>query len=49
MKRTFTLCGIAMALLWLFAPCSSMAQGQDGNHQWNGNSLQQVNNNANWN
>ncbi|SES69864.1 T9SS type A sorting domain-containing protein [Prevotella sp. kh1p2] len=46
MKRTFTLWGIAMALLWLFAPCSSMAQGQDGNHEWVGNSISTVINNA---
>ena len=42
MARHFTLITIALFILVLFSHTGAMAQGQDGNHIWNGNSINNV-------
>ncbi len=42
MARHFTLITIALFILGLFSHTGAMAQGQDGNHIWNGNSINDV-------
>lgn len=42
MARHFTLITIALFILGLFSHTGAMAQGQDGNHIWNGNSINNV-------
>ncbi|QUB85970.1 hypothetical protein [Prevotella fusca] len=42
MARHFTLITIALFILGLFSHTGAMAQGQDGNHIWNGNSIDDV-------
>ena len=42
MVRHFTLITIALFILGLFSHTGAMAQGQDGNHIWKGNSISNV-------
>lgn len=47
MARHFTLITIALFILGLFSHTGAMAQGQNGDHIWNGNSINNVADNSN--